>query len=161
MEKAFSNAANDFVPARSSANVYIMTAGGYALLLKRSPHKLTNPDVWGLPGGKIEAYETPQEAALREVHEETGLKSSHCEKVQTIDDDYKSKRYEYMMIRAPRIFEPTLNPEHTDYLWVHISELPEYPEIQERIAAHTIEIGPQKLLNLRKEKAAKNEFEAA
>ena len=30
------------------------------------------PIVWAFPGGKIEAGETPQEAAVREVEEETG-----------------------------------------------------------------------------------------
>ena len=30
-------------------------------------------ETWGLPGGAIEAMETPAEAAVREAHEETGL----------------------------------------------------------------------------------------
>jgi ADP-ribose pyrophosphatase YjhB (NUDIX family) len=44
---------------------------GKVLLVKRgrSPGK----DFWSLPGGKVEQGETLQEAALREVLEETGL----------------------------------------------------------------------------------------
>lgn len=37
---------------------------------------------WMLPGGKLEDYETPLEAAQREVMEETGIR---CEPIDTID----------------------------------------------------------------------------
>lgn len=38
-------------------------------------------DIWVLPGGGIEENETPEEAILREVEEETGLKSEIIRKV--------------------------------------------------------------------------------
>ncbi len=41
---------------------------GKVLLIKREDF-----EVWGLPGGDIEAYETAAQAAIREAHEETGL----------------------------------------------------------------------------------------
>ncbi len=45
--------------------------------------------VWGLPKGGIEPAETPEEAALREVREETGL-------VGRIEDSLGDIRYAYV-----------------------------------------------------------------
>jgi 8-oxo-dGTP pyrophosphatase MutT (NUDIX family) len=45
------------------------TGGGRILSVSRKD----NPDAWGLPGGKIEADETPKQAAKRELEEETGI----------------------------------------------------------------------------------------
>ncbi len=43
------------------------------LLQKRSPKKRFKPNKWGLCAGHVDAYETLDEAALREMHEEVGL----------------------------------------------------------------------------------------
>jgi len=44
---------------------------GRLLLIRRGhdPHR----GLWSLPGGRIEAGESPEQAVVREVHEETGL----------------------------------------------------------------------------------------
>lgn len=45
-----------------------------ALLLTRRAESLrSHAGQWALPGGRIDAGETPEEAALRELHEEVGL----------------------------------------------------------------------------------------
>jgi 8-oxo-dGTP pyrophosphatase MutT (NUDIX family) len=54
-------------PAMSSGAV-VMNADGRILLLRRA-----DEDIWGLPKGTVEPGETLEEAALREVREETGL----------------------------------------------------------------------------------------
>jgi ADP-ribose pyrophosphatase YjhB (NUDIX family) len=57
--------------------------GGSVLLVRRGRPPYAG--LWSLPGGKIEAYETPREAAHRELKEETGIEA-HVEGVlDTID----------------------------------------------------------------------------
>jgi 8-oxo-dGTP pyrophosphatase MutT (NUDIX family) len=53
----------------SSGGVVYRCAADVEFLLIRDPY-----DNWGLPKGHIEGGETPQQAALREVEEETGLR---------------------------------------------------------------------------------------
>jgi 8-oxo-dGTP diphosphatase len=48
----------------------------HVLLIKRR-----DVPVWVLPGGGIEKGETPEDAAIREVEEETGLKVKICRKI--------------------------------------------------------------------------------
>jgi 8-oxo-dGTP pyrophosphatase MutT (NUDIX family) len=53
----------------SSGGVVFRRIGAVEFLLIRDPY-----DNWGLPKGHIEGGETPQQAAVREVEEETGLR---------------------------------------------------------------------------------------
>jgi 8-oxo-dGTP diphosphatase len=50
--------------------------GDRILLLRRS--KPPNQGLYNAPGGKIESYEDPYDACLREVAEETGLRLPHA-----------------------------------------------------------------------------------
>ncbi len=55
------------------ALVLLVEAGGCVLLQHRDDTADFVPGNWALPGGAIEAGETPEEAARREMLEETGL----------------------------------------------------------------------------------------
>ncbi|HEY6420663.1 MAG TPA: NUDIX hydrolase, partial [Candidatus Binataceae bacterium] len=43
------------------------------LLGKRAPGQLLYPNVWDLPGGHLEAGESPYQALIRELEEELGI----------------------------------------------------------------------------------------
>lgn len=64
------------------------------LLISRKKEKNSDKkEIWCLPKGKIENNETPEQAAIREVKEETGLKAEIKEKVGKINYwYYKEKR---------------------------------------------------------------------
>lgn len=67
-----------FFPGRQTVDVVLLirnTLDGkiYVLLGKRSMQKVDFPGYLALPGGGIDEFETPTEAAIREFYEETGL----------------------------------------------------------------------------------------
>jgi ADP-ribose pyrophosphatase YjhB (NUDIX family) len=80
------------------AQVVLLEAG--RILLAR--HQRRNGSYWVLPGGAVEPGETPEEAAVREVREETGLEI-HLERLLFVDGPrqegevvIKSPRYTYL-----------------------------------------------------------------
>lgn len=56
------------------------------LLTRRAAGLSSHGGQWALPGGRIDAGETPQQAALRELHEEVGLELGPADVLGTLDD---------------------------------------------------------------------------
>src|SRR6201991_409275 len=60
---------------------------GTAFLLPRRAASLrAHRAQWALPGGRCDAGETQAEAALRELHEELGLRAEACDVLGMLDD---------------------------------------------------------------------------
>ena len=58
-----------------------------ALLLTRRAESLAkHSGQWALPGGRVDEGESPQEAALRELHEEVGLRLDPAQVLGRLDD---------------------------------------------------------------------------
>jgi 8-oxo-dGTP diphosphatase len=78
----------------------IVIKDGKILLVKRNkaPHK----DFWAIPGGSVELGETLQEAAEREIREETGVTIEAKEPVFTFDlierDEKGNVRFHYVIV---------------------------------------------------------------
>jgi 8-oxo-dGTP pyrophosphatase MutT (NUDIX family) len=56
------------------------------LLTKRTPRLRAHGGQWALPGGRVDAGETIEQTALRELHEELGVLASTDDVVGTLDD---------------------------------------------------------------------------
>jgi len=56
------------------------------LLTKRAGGLSSHAGQWALPGGRIDAGETPEQAALRELHEEVGLRLGEDSLLGRLDD---------------------------------------------------------------------------
>jgi len=68
------------------------TDGAFALVFKDDKFLLTNThfkagDFWSIPGGVVEPNETPQEGAIREVFEETGITCTISSQIKVISKE--------------------------------------------------------------------------
>lgn len=92
---------------------------GRLLLLRRRPD-CDAGGCWAYPGGKIEAGETPEQAARREVWEETGLRyTGPLRSLGVAPNGFQG--FAAIVDKAP---DPTLNEEHTAFQWASFDALP-------------------------------------
>lgn len=56
------------------ASVALVNAAGWILLQERDEKPVIDPQKWGFPGGGLEPGESPEQAAYRELEEETGVR---------------------------------------------------------------------------------------
>lgn len=93
------------------------------LLLQRQAHK-PQGNTWGLPAGKLDPGETPLQAVLREVAEETGFSASPSA-VRFLNTYYiRYKEYDYVFhlfhYKLSRREAVSLHlDEHSQHTWVH------------------------------------------
>ena len=120
----------DYQPKLEVAGCYCEW-DGKVLFLKRNPNK-PQGNTWGIPGGKLEAGETPHGAVVREVFEEVGLvlNDQDLEKITHQFARYHTTDYIFHIFR--HVFKecPPLIlglAEHIEARWVTIPEALQLP----------------------------------
>ncbi len=101
---------------------------GKLLLLKR-PQEKSEGGKWGAPGGKIDAGESPKQAVVRELQEETGIILDGSQPITLAQsffvrtDHQKDLVYHLHRVLFDTQPEVRLNPgEHVEYVWVTLDE---------------------------------------
>jgi 8-oxo-dGTP pyrophosphatase MutT (NUDIX family) len=109
----------------SGGAVITFRAGGAAFVAMIATRGRTR---WGLPKGAVSEGETSEQAALREVLEETGLQARIVEPLDTIEYFFRAgeslirKRVDfYLMLYVAGDLTPQLS-EVDDVEWVELSE---------------------------------------
>jgi len=83
-----------------------------------------NGDTWGIPGGARDSHESVTEAAMREAHEETGIKPTHLTPLSLFTDDHGDWRYDTVIASAhSEISADSPNDESQEMRWVALSEV--------------------------------------
>jgi 8-oxo-dGTP diphosphatase len=123
-----------FVPQVEVAACYL-EIDGKILILQRT-NTQCEPGKWGVPAGKLEQNETPEDAAKRELFEETGidLPTSHLKCVSTLyikklGNNFIFHAFKVQGLDSPpnQVPEVRLSSEHQNYKWATDEELQNMP----------------------------------
>lgn len=117
------------LPARPiAATIAVVIRGEEVLLVRRA----NPPDAgrWGFPGGKIEIGETIQEAAVRELCEETSVRGEPLQAFAALDafdrDEGGALRHHYVLLAVLCRWiagEPSAGDDALEVGWFKISDL--------------------------------------
>lgn len=99
-------------------------------LLLQLRNKAPEKEYWSIPGGKLELFETFEEAVKREVKEEIGVEVQVIDLLGICDHIIKNEERHWVspsflckIVRGePQIMEPT---KHLDMKWFPLDNLPE------------------------------------
>ena len=94
------------------------------LIVKRHPKSRTDPEMWELPGGKVEKGEFFADALVREIKEETNLDVKVGDFAEAVQNDYMHKRTVQVMMYLDDVKgEVKISDEHTDWMWADLEKI--------------------------------------
>ena len=113
-----------------NSSLCYLIRGDEVLMMHRTRKKNDiNHDKWVAVGGRFEPGETPEECALREVKEETGLTMTDPQYrgiVTFINDQYETER---MHLFTSETFEGEMTDcDEGELTWVRIAEMDSLPQ---------------------------------
>ena len=97
---------------------------GEILIVKRHPKSRTDPEMWELPGGKVEMGEHFADALVREIKEETNLDVNVGDFCEAIQNDYSHKRTVQLMMYLDDVGgDVKISEEHTEFMWASLDKI--------------------------------------
>jgi len=133
-------------PEQRPSTLCYLVKDGRLLMLRRRKEPFSNH--WTAPGGKLEAGETPAQAVVREMREETGLAVSGLT-LRAVCSERGGEAYDWLLFvfRATDC-EGTIQPSDEGELrWLPLDELDRFllPEVDRKIMQYVLddESGPR------------------
>ena len=94
------------------------------LIVKRHPKSRTDPEMWELPGGKVEKKEHFADALVREIKEETKLDCEVGDFCEAVQNDYMHKRTVQLIMYLDDVSgDVKISEEHTDWMWADLEKI--------------------------------------
>jgi 8-oxo-dGTP pyrophosphatase MutT (NUDIX family) len=115
---------SNFSPTIAAVACFLQAEQQLLLLKNDNPTKFQNK-VWGVPGGKIESNESPTAAAVRELHEETGISLPEQNLIFVIKLYVRVENFDYEFYIYQAELKQSLaeikikidSREHSEYIW--------------------------------------------
>jgi 8-oxo-dGTP pyrophosphatase MutT (NUDIX family) len=103
--------------------IYAASTGRFCLAHRSK--LVQEPNTWGIWGGAIDEGEDPKQAALRELHEETGYAGGAELELLWIFEHNSGFRYYNFLATVEDEFTPRLDWETQGYRWVEWGDWPQ------------------------------------
>jgi 8-oxo-dGTP diphosphatase len=104
--------------------------GSAAVLLQHRAAWSHQGGTWGLPGGARDSHETPEQAAVREAHEEAGLAADQLTvRATVVTAELSGTGWTYTTVIADtaELLETVPNRESAELRWVAVEDVAELP----------------------------------
>ncbi|WP_421378809.1 NUDIX hydrolase [Bacillus salacetis] len=101
----------------------IIVRDDYVLMVKQFVER--GDVVWNFPGGGIESGETPEQAMIREVHEETGYWTKMIEQLPACSGKHS---FIAEIVSGEMFLDKTLseNDDILEVAWIHIDDIEKF-----------------------------------